>query len=111
MFRHMSGPTFIPLLQDKLYKAMIAKLRARRLQLGLSQEDVNAAAGLTDGHIGKLESQARTASLPTLALWAQTLGLEVAFSPATLPRATQRALQARESKPYDRSKAKFKHAS
>ncbi|MEM9584826.1 MAG: helix-turn-helix transcriptional regulator [Pseudomonadota bacterium] len=57
----------------------------RRRALGLSQEDINHAAGLADGHINKLESFARTAQFPTLKLWADTLGLAITATPCALP--------------------------
>ncbi len=50
------------------YTRLVAELQCRRRSLGLSQEDVNAAAGLADGHINKLEAFHRTAQMPTLQL-------------------------------------------
>jgi transcriptional regulator with XRE-family HTH domain len=63
--------------------------------LGLSQEDINAAAGLADGHINKLEAFHRTAQFPTLQLWANTIGLSITVAPAILPPATTRAIERR----------------
>lgn len=77
------------------YTALVGELRRRRRALGLSQEDINAAAGLADGHINKLESFARTAQFPTLQLWAATLGGEITIAPAPLPDATARAIERR----------------
>lgn len=74
------------------YRVLVAELALRRRSLGLSQEDICAASGLADGHINKLEAFARTAQLPTLQLWVQTLGLKMVLSPAPLPPATLAAL-------------------
>lgn len=92
------------------YQHLVDELRRRRRLLGLSQEDVGAAAGLTEGHINKLESHARTAQLPTLQIWAETLGVEITISPAALPAATIRAIEHRSTKPYEEGKAHFTHA-
>ncbi|MGR3662522.1 MAG: helix-turn-helix domain-containing protein [Paracoccaceae bacterium] len=75
------------------YRCLVAELAHRRRSLGLSQEDICAASGLADGHINKLEAFARTAQLPTLQLWVQTLGLKMVLSPAPLPPATLAALR------------------
>jgi transcriptional regulator with XRE-family HTH domain len=91
------------------YEALVTVLREKRRMLGISQEDVGAAAGLADGHVGKLESLVRTAQLPTIQLWASTLGLEITLTPALLPVATTRAIEGRLYSPYDTTKAHFKH--
>lgn len=91
------------------YRALVAKLRDRRRALSLSQEDVGDAAGLGDGHINKLEAFHRTAQMPTLQLWAQTLGLSIDLVPAPLPDATRRAIEGRAARPYDAGKAQFRH--
>jgi transcriptional regulator with XRE-family HTH domain len=80
------------------YKSLVAVLVRKRRCLGLSQEDRCAVAGLADGHVNKLEAFARTAQMPTLQLWAQTLGLEITVTQADLPAATARAIE-RRSKP------------
>lgn len=77
------------------YKALVEELKRRRMLLGLSQEDINAAAGLADGHINKLEAFHRTAQFPTLQLWASTIGLSITVAPAILPPATTRAIERR----------------
>lgn len=77
------------------YLGIVAELARRRRSLGLSQEDICAASGLADGHINKLEAFARTAQMPTLQLWAQTLGLKMTLAPAPLPPATLAAIRHR----------------
>lgn len=77
------------------YRDLVAALSTRRRLIGLSQEDVNGAAGLADGHINKLEAFDRTAQFPTLQLWANTVGLKITLSPAPLPAATARAIERR----------------
>lgn len=79
------------------YRAFVAELARRRRQIGLSQEDLGAAAGLADGHINKLEAFARTAQFPTLQLWANTLGMKVSLAPAPIPAATLRAIEGRKA--------------
>lgn len=75
------------------YKGLVNELKRKRRALGLSQEEINAAAGLGDGHINKLEALHRTAQFPTLQLWAATVGLEITVKPAPLPPATARAIE------------------
>ena len=50
------------------YKELAADLRRKRRALGISQEDLNDAGGLADGHIAKLEPFARAAQFPTFQL-------------------------------------------
>ena len=90
------------------YKSLVAALVKKRRALGLSQEDINAAAGLAEGHINKLESFARTAQFPTLRLWAETVGLEITLAAAMLPPATARAIDRRVTKPYSANMARHK---
>tara|TARA_R110002072_G_scaffold43676_3_gene122515 strand:+ start:2010 stop:2522 length:513 start_codon:yes stop_codon:yes gene_type:complete len=90
------------------YKSLVAELVRKRRALGLSQEDINAAAGLAEGHINKLESFARTAQFPTLRLWAETVGLEITLAAAMLPPATARAIDRRVSNPYAKNMARHK---
>lgn len=85
-----------------LYEELVAELVRRRRSLGLSQEDVCAAAALADGHIAKLEAFHRIAQMPTLQLWADTLGVSLTLSPAPLPSATIRAIDDRPSPLKDR---------
>lgn len=77
------------------YHRLAIELARRRKALGLSQEDVAAAAGLADGHVNKLEAFHRVPQFPTLQLWAATLGLQIQLRPAALPEATQRAIESR----------------
>lgn len=77
------------------YAALVDELRRKRRALGLSQEDINAAAGFADGHLNKLEALDRTAQFPTLQLWAATLGLGLTVQPLPLPPATLRAIERR----------------
>jgi transcriptional regulator with XRE-family HTH domain len=79
----------------ELYHTLVDQLRDQRLSLDLSLEDVNAAAGFGDGHMNKLEALHRIAQIPTLQLWAQTLGLELTLVPAKLPRVTVRTMEQR----------------
>lgn len=92
------------------YQALIAELRRRRLVLGLSQEDIDAAAGWAPGYTAKAESHAKTLTPPTLQLWAQTVGLRITTTPAALPAATIAAINGRRSHPYAVNQARFKHA-
>ncbi|WP_298852230.1 helix-turn-helix domain-containing protein [uncultured Ruegeria sp.] len=94
----------------ELYLTLVGTLRDRRSALGLSQEDLTAAMGIADGYVNKLESIARVAAFPMLQLWAQTLGLSITTTPAPLPPATTRAIEARESRPYQPNQARYKHA-
>lgn len=96
-------PTF------NLYKELVADLRRKRRALIISQEDLNDAAGLADGHIAKLESFARTAQFPTFQLWAETLGLAIALAPSSIPAATARAIEARVAQPLCEAKPHYKH--
>lgn len=91
--RKHHGQYAAPVYQN--YRELVGALVAKRRSLGLSQEDVTAAAGLADGHINKLEAFSRTAQLPTLQLWAETVGLSLTLTPATLPRATVTAIEQR----------------
>jgi len=77
------------------YRSLVAELVRRRHSLGLSQEDIGGASGLADGHINKLEAFERTAQLPTLQLWAATVGMQIAMRPCPLPPATIRAMEQR----------------
>lgn len=98
-----AAPTF------EHYKTLVAELRRRRRELGLDQQDLCIAMGVTDGYVNKLESFKKTAQPPTLLLWAQTLGLTLTTAPTTLPAATLRAIEQRTAKPYHAHQARFKH--
>tara|TARA_R110001606_G_scaffold77347_1_gene178801 strand:- start:259 stop:768 length:510 start_codon:yes stop_codon:yes gene_type:complete len=90
------------------YKALVAQLVRKRRALGMSQEDINAAAGMADMHLNKLEAFARTAQFPTLQLWAATLGVEITLRPAPLPPATARTIDRRALDPYAENMARHK---
>ena len=82
------------------YQALVAEFQRRRRSLGLSQEDITAASGLADGHINKLEALDRVAQMPTLQLWAQTLGLSLVIDAAPLPASTLKIIEDRKTNPY-----------
>tara|TARA_R110002110_G_scaffold26572_7_gene97483 strand:- start:3253 stop:3765 length:513 start_codon:yes stop_codon:yes gene_type:complete len=90
------------------YKSLVGELVKKRRALGLSQEDINAAAGMAEAHLNKLESFARTAQFPTMQLWAETLGLEITLAASILPPATVRAIDRRVSNPYAKNMARHK---
>lgn len=48
------------------YRALVSELIRRRMDLGLSQDDLDAAAGWADGYTAKAETLARIAKTPTL---------------------------------------------
>ena len=92
------------------YRALIAVFVKRRRALGLDQQDLNAILGMAEGYISKLESFARVATLPTLQLWAQCLGLELTTSRSNLPAQTAAAIQRRAISPYRPEMVRSKHA-
>jgi len=67
------------------YAALVQHLRNRRLRMGLSQEEIEAASGLAFDHIGKLEILDRIGTFPTMIAWAETLGMEIALVPKAIP--------------------------
>lgn len=91
------------------YKALVAIFVKRRRALGLDQHDLNAILGMAEGYVSKLESFARVATLPTLQLWAQCLGLELATRRTNLPPQTAAAIQRRSIAPYRPEMARPKH--
>lgn len=50
-----------------------ANIRARRLQLGLTQQDLADNVGTYASHVSAIESGNKTVSLPTLVVWAEAL--------------------------------------
>lgn len=92
------------------YQELVAELRRRRREIGLSQEDVEHAMGAGQGYINKLEAFTKIGTMPTLLLWAETVGLHITGRPAPLPAATRRMIENRQAAPYDQAKANFKHA-
>ena len=91
------------------YKALVAQLVRKRRALGMSQEDINAAAGMAEAHLNKLESFARTAQFSTMQLWAETLGLAITLAPSSIPAATARAIETRVAQPLCEAKSHYKH--
>lgn len=83
------------------YDDLIRVLRSARQRYGLSQMDIDAAAGLADAHTAKLEIKDRRATLPTLMIWAATLGYEIALIPIALPRQTISIIDHRAGRPID----------
>jgi len=78
---HLSG---YGLLAIGKYKDLVEQLVQRRRDLGLSQDDINSAAGFADGHLNKLEALHRIAQFKTMLIWTATLGLEITLEPANL---------------------------
>ena len=83
------------------YDDLIRVLKSARQRYGISQMDVDAAAGLAEAHTAKLEIQDRRATLPTLIIWAATLGYEIALLPIALPRQTIAIIDHRAGRPID----------
>ena len=79
------------------YREFVRQMVERRIELGLSQEDLCFVTGLADGHINKLEAFDRIAKFPTLLIWASALGLSIKPLPADLPLATIRAMADRRA--------------
>ena len=79
--------------------ALQEHLRQARVRFGLSQEDVEAAAGLSVDHIGKLEIQERTATFPTYWAWAQTLGFDIVLMPKPLPDSVVAIIEHKNGQP------------
>lgn len=92
------------------YRALVEELRRKRRAIGIDQTDLNAAMGMADGYLNKLESFQRIATFPTLHLWAQCVGLGLTTTPIPIPDATLRAMKKRQSNGYQHSQARFKHA-
>lgn len=57
--------------------AIIGELVQRRLDLGVSTEDIEHRAGIADNHLAKVESGAKTPSLDLFLLLVETMGGEV----------------------------------
>lgn len=80
----------MPKIDDDIrtYDDMIAALKRRRIELGLTQEMLNHIAGFQDGYVNKLELGYRAGgrgvgnmSLPT---WLDALGLRLQLVPVGL---------------------------
>lgn len=84
------------------YGHLVALLRAKRSDIGASQADVDHVAGLTTGHVSKLEagpngSWGRHATIDTVILWAGALGYRLVLEPMERPPAFSRGLTARQA--------------
>lgn len=81
------------------YDALVATMRARRIELGLSQLVVDELAGLPSGYVGKVEASltnpsaknARSIGRESLPLMLGALGLELAAIPAESTQKKSRA--------------------
>lgn len=60
---------------------IIKELRKRRIDMGLSQSDVDQMLGTADRLCGKWEAGVRTPTSYSLALWAQGLGCKLTAIP------------------------------
>ena len=67
------------------YRELIGTFRTRRVALGLSQTDIDHAAGLSDGHTAKIESYVRVPTWETLNLLSSTLGMELELRGYVVP--------------------------
>lgn len=67
----------MPMPRPTLQEAFGARVRARRLELGLSQEELAAHAGLHRTYIGSLERGERNVSLANLAAIADALDVDL----------------------------------
>lgn len=88
-----SWPKKCPRTHDRGFSATVVQshealqqhLRDRRIMLGLSIDDVEAAAGLAVDHVAKLETGKRLPQFPTYFAWAETLGYDICLVPKGLP--------------------------
>jgi transcriptional regulator with XRE-family HTH domain len=76
------------------YNFLRKYLRERRRKLRLSITEVEAMAGLADGHLLKMEKNlpARTPQFDTIMLWAQALGIRITLMPGPVPPHLKRAI-------------------
>jgi len=63
--------------EERFYKRLILRLIAERKALGLTQDDVNARIGLTEGHVNKWEAGVKMPSSFYLMCWCLALGLRL----------------------------------
>jgi len=82
-------------MQVGSFADMQSALRERREELCLSISEVEDAAGLAHGHIGKAEKDnpSREPQIGIILEWAQALGFEVVLRRADLPPLTQRLIE------------------
>ena len=62
---------------------IVAELRARRLELGLTQAAVGRRMYVAKNRIATLETCPSSPSLDTIRRWAATLGMELRLAPKT----------------------------
>ncbi|WP_120636037.1 helix-turn-helix domain-containing protein [Ruegeria sp. EL01] len=93
----------------KSYKNLVDRLVTLRKRLGMNQDDLNAAMGVAEGYVNKLESFHRFPSYPMMMLWMECLGLEEDHKPCALPKASIRAIEGRKSNPYQPNQARHKY--
>lgn len=71
---------------------IIAHLKRRREELGLTGEMVDHLAGFAQGHVAKLENGdkhwGRVPAFPTLHQWCEALGMSVTISAGDVPATT-----------------------
>jgi transcriptional regulator with XRE-family HTH domain len=58
---------------DEVAVVVGGNIRARRLQLGLTQQGLADRIGTYPSHVSAIESGSKTISLPSLAAWADAL--------------------------------------
>jgi transcriptional regulator with XRE-family HTH domain len=71
---------------NEIYREVGERIRAKRLRLGMTLEDLSELTGLHASYIGQIERNTKKASLETVAIMAKALGVPVGrlFSDATL---------------------------
>lgn len=70
---------------DTIYAVLVNALIRRRVELGLTQAEVDHRAGFADCLTAKYETGIRRPSAFALCLWACALNAIIAFAPLTLP--------------------------
>jgi transcriptional regulator with XRE-family HTH domain len=60
---------------------LVRRLVARRLELGMTQEDLDYALGVSEGLVAKWESFARFPGAFMFVCWSNRLGLELTVQP------------------------------
>lgn len=68
---------------------VIEKLKERRKELGLTQDDVCDYAGFPEGRIGHWEAGLATPSISSLIMWAQVLDCRLILGGTPVPDRTQ----------------------
>jgi len=63
------------------YSFLVDQFVARRLELGISQFELEEIIGLSEGHITKYENRVRHPDAYFLHFWAQGLGLDLVATP------------------------------